>query len=614
MPATLTIPTTFTAVDKFSTVISNMTRNLGKFTNKAGTQFLRFNQKFNNFFKLGDIQKQLLSYASTAVLVGGIVSGVMFSGKSLIDYGDNVAKVHSILNQLTDKGFKPFQDQIDKVANKMQFSAVEVAASFQKIAELNIDLAKTPESLGAVSVAAITLSRAAGMELTPATESLVAIMAQFHLQGSDANRVINTLAAGLKYGSATIQDQTDAFKNWGTVAKSANLSIEQAVALTQTLGKYQLKGEEAGTALRGTIIRLQKAHLGYASGLFNVNDALADATKHYNHLGRARDKDNYLIKLFGIRQITAGRILLQNTALIADLTKRVTGSNQAFEQAAIRTDTVSGAWQRLTAQFINYITGNENVREGAVKLKNALRWVADNLDSIISYVITGVKWFAILKVGMWAVASAIKLFNIYQAASIAIGTAAAATTASQTLVVGGFGTAISGVTTELGAANVAATTFFATLSEFAVPAALVTLGGLAIWKTLRSGIKDQKYGDALLASSQEKFNTKTPTGLISPFQNQKEEIAYQAWWLKNANAGAKYNTLERSVFDKDHGSEYDLHDKFDFSALKKPAATQDSTVHIILHDPTGNIKDVKTKQGSGITVTVSPTSGPQGKL
>lgn len=629
MAATLTVPTIFTAVDRFSKVISNMMRNVGKFSSTAGDHFQRFNQRFNNFFKLGDIQKQLLSYASTAVSVGAIVSGIVFSGKSLMDYEKNVASVHGILNDLSANGFKPFQQQIDKVAQQMQFSAVDVASSFQKIAELNISLAKTPESIGAVSKAAITLSRASNMDLTPATESLVGIMAQFKLEGKDANRVINVLAAGLKYGSASIIDQTEAYRNWGTVAKSANLTIEQATALTQTLGKYQLKGSEAGTALRGTIIRLQKAHLGYASGVFNVNDALAQANRHYDKLGNARLKDAYLIKLFGIRQITAGRILLQNTDLINDLTKKVTGSNQAFTQAAINTDTVAGSFERLKAQFINYITGSDKTRAGMVHLKEAIRWVADNMDTLLDHLITGIKWFAIIKGGISVVSGALKLYNLTQAASIAIGATATTTMAAQSVVVTGFGGAIAGVTTELGLANTAASGFFATLSEFVVPAGLVALSGLAIWKLLNH----PKWMDGYTTDGPGP-NIDPSTKKINWFSNQKEEDAYQKWWLPKHNKGIADSLIQREnfapVWDKTHPSIFDL------SALKNfrkddrpvlPALTspnsggintkQDSTVHIVLHDPNDSVKQIKTSAGNSSTpipVKITSTQGQSGNL
>jgi hypothetical protein len=111
------------------------------------------------------------------------------------------------------------------------------------------------------------------------------------------------------------------------------------------------------------------------------------------------------------------------------------------------------------------------------------------------------------------------------------------------------------------------------------------------------------------------FDAKTPSSMANPFRNKQEENAYQAWWVKGAQTGTDRNTLTRSIFDKDHGSEYSQ-DKFgalDLSGLKNIPQPQEQTVHIILNDPAGNVKDIKTNTGAGIRVTVTPTSGIQGK-
>jgi hypothetical protein len=119
---------------------------------------------------------------------------------------------------------------------------------------------------------------------------------------------------------------------------------------------------------------------------------------------------------------------LQNTDLINNLTNSVTNTNQAFEQAAINTDTVYGAWSRLTAQFVNYVTGSDKAKESLVGLKNAIKWVTDNLDKIIDTALTFVKWFLIIKGIVWAVRGALLAYNL------AIGIAGALTGVCNTAI------------------------------------------------------------------------------------------------------------------------------------------------------------------------------------
>lgn len=49
--------------------------------------------------------------------------------------------------------------------------------------------------------------------------------------------------------------------------------------------------------------------------------------------------------------------------------------------------------------------------------------------------------------------------------------------------------------------------------------------------------------------SNEYYNTKTPVGLISPFQNKEEEAQYQKWYLSQRQKGIPDSTLQRKQFD-----------------------------------------------------------------
>ena len=64
-------------------------------------------------------------------------------------------------------------------------------------------------------------------------------------------KLINVLAAGSKEGAADIISLNQSLSNVGTVAFSAGLSIEQTVGALEALAENQIKGAEAGTALRG---------------------------------------------------------------------------------------------------------------------------------------------------------------------------------------------------------------------------------------------------------------------------------------------------------------------------------------------------------------------------
>lgn len=422
MAAPLTIPTIFTAIDKFSGVMKGMGQSVANFASSAAQGINKADKAFNSLFApVSGAAKQLLSFATAAGLAAAIVSGIYFSSDSLIQYEKAVASFRTIVSDLSDSAFKPFQQQINQVAKDARKSSIEVAQSFEMIAGLNAEFASTAQGLGAVSAASITLSKASGQTLADSASNLVGIMNQFNLSAAEANRTINVLAAGQAVGAANISQTSEAFVNFGSVAKGANITLEQSVGLIQTLGKYSLFGAEAGTKLRGSVLKLQQAGLGYKSGQFQINDALADAQSKMVKLTSAKAKDAYLTKVFGAENITAGRILLSNVELYKQFTNSVTGTTEAQKAAAINSNTLSTRIDELKAAWVNMLTSNEQANAGMGIAKNLMKALADNLQTIVTVAGFAIAAFITWKAAVLAITIATTAFSVAQGISAALG-------------------------------------------------------------------------------------------------------------------------------------------------------------------------------------------------
>lgn len=317
------------------------------------------------------------------------------AGATLLDFENNVASFRTIVSDLSDKDFEKYKSQIKSVAKETNASSVDIAKSFEGIAGLNAEFAETAEGLGKVSEATITLSKASKDDLETSTDNLVSIMNQFNLGAEEADRAINVLAAGQAVGAASISQLAESYKNVGSVASSANLNIEQSTGALETLGKFSLFGAEAGTKLRGVILQLQKANLGYESGQFNLNDALEEYNAKSVKMTSAKEKDALASKVFGAENITAGKILSANIPLIEKYTKGVTGTSEAQKASAINSDTLSQKWQELKNSLVNIVTSSSEAEGGVNLIKDALGALASNLPMIISLVTKlGVTWLA----------------------------------------------------------------------------------------------------------------------------------------------------------------------------------------------------------------------------
>ena len=189
----------------------------------------------------------------------------------------------------------------------------------------------------------ITLAQAGGMTLSDAATAMAATINQFGLEATHANRVVNVLAAGSKYGAAEVTDLAQSFKVTGATAAAAGLSVEQTAGALEVLSQSNVKGSEAGTTLRNVILKLQTtlgmdlSKVGLADALDSLKPKLKDVT--------------YLAKVFGSENIAAAQYLITNAKAVEEMTTAVTGTSVAQEQAAIRTKTHAEQMKRIQANI-----------------------------------------------------------------------------------------------------------------------------------------------------------------------------------------------------------------------------------------------------------------------
>lgn len=402
------VPTIYTAVDRMSASHAAITRSMVS----MNAQIARADRLLNNLTpSFNTATKEMWDYAKGAAGVTAAIAGIAFSGKSLVDYEDAVASFRTIVSDLNNTQFEKFKDEITSVAQATRRSTVDVAQSFEKIAGLNEKFAQTSHGLGLVSEASITLAKASRMDLGPAAENLVNIMNQFSLGVEQADRTVNALAAGTAYGAASISQTAEAMTNFGSVAAGANIQIEKSVALIQLLAHYGVQGADAGDKLKSSISLLQKTGLGYASGQFEINDALDEMKKKYDALSTEMAQNAYIESVFGLNQIATGRILLTNIELLKEYTKAGTGTSEALKAAEINSNTLSNRLAELQARWVTLITTSDNVGAGFNAIKNTVVFITNNMEGLVAITATMVGVWGAAKVVIWAANAAFVAWN-----------------------------------------------------------------------------------------------------------------------------------------------------------------------------------------------------------
>jgi TP901 family phage tail tape measure protein len=297
--------------------------------------------------------------ASGIATVTGIIYSMNAATKAANDFEAKLANLSAITgltgNSLEWMGNKAKEMSTSTLEGGIHItkSADDIVDAFTKMGSARPELLKNKEALALVTEKALILAEASKMEMQPAIDAVAASMNQFNLGAEESNRIINVLGAGSLEGSAEVADLTDSLKNVGTVAASSNMTLEQTVAALEVLGEKQLKGVEAGTKLRGALLKMKEAGVGYTSGQFNLRDALIEVNTKLESQSGALEKDALKQKLFGIENITAGDILLQNVEKYDKLTIAVTGTDVAIRQAAKNTATNAALMAQAKNEFHN---------------------------------------------------------------------------------------------------------------------------------------------------------------------------------------------------------------------------------------------------------------------
>ena len=236
------------------------------------------------------------------------------------------------ISWLTEQA-KTLSTTMTKEGLRVRQSAAEILDAFMLVGSAKPELLGDKEALKAVTEEAMRLQAAAkDITLNEAVDSLTLSLNQYGAAADQAGRFTNVLAAGSQAGSANIASQAKAIRNAGTAAASANVPIEQTVALIETLAYRGIKDEVAGTGLKKFFLILQ-------TGADETNPKIVGLDKALENLKNKNMDAGAIKKMFGEEGYNTASVILQNTEMVKDFPAAVTGTNVAYEQAAINSDT-----------------------------------------------------------------------------------------------------------------------------------------------------------------------------------------------------------------------------------------------------------------------------------
>ncbi|MWB92989.1 phage tail tape measure protein [Flavobacterium sp. GA093] len=295
-------------------------------------------------------------------------------------------------------------DQIEKNARKSGLAFGNSAASGAEaykliLGQLTPKIAEVPDALDAMGKSVGTTSKLMGGDQVAATQLLTTAMNQYQVSLEDPikasgemAKMMNVMAAAAGEGSAELPQIKLALEQAGMGAKMANVSFEETNAALQILDKAGKKGSEGGVALRNVLVKLgqgkyipkeyQKQLQLLGVDTTKLADKNATLSERLAALKPAMKDSALLSAWLGEGADGATKALIEQIPELERLTGAITGTNEAYEQAAIVMESPLEKNKRLQAQIDDFKISLFNGTNGLIGYADVLGGLARDVSDM----------------------------------------------------------------------------------------------------------------------------------------------------------------------------------------------------------------------------------------
>lgn len=238
---------------------------------------------------------------------------------------------------------------------------------------------------------ALNLAASDGMAVGDAAEYMANALSMFHLKGSQASQVADTLAAGAGKAVGNVSDFGEALNNCGAQANSFGMNVQETTGILALFAQNGTIGAEAGTQLNSMLMKLAAPSTEASNTMKELGISAYDAQGHFVGMAKfagqlqkaekgltdeQRNQANATI--FGSYAIKAANYLYEaGESGVNKWTKAVSESGYAAEQAAAKNNNLKGDLENLGGSMESLMI---SVGEGA---QGPLRKMVQGLDTLV---------------------------------------------------------------------------------------------------------------------------------------------------------------------------------------------------------------------------------------
>ncbi|WJP97061.1 phage tail tape measure protein [Macrococcus bovicus] len=300
---------------------------------------------------------QNMSMAVTAPLAGIGAMGV----KTAMDFDAQMSRVGAI-SDTTGTKFEEMKRVAMELGASTTKSASEVAKGMEEMAAKGYDANQIMAAMPGI----ISAAEASGSDMTQTANVMASAMNAFGIEADKSNHVADVLAQTANQSAADITDMEFALKYAAAPAKSLGMSLEETSASIGMMVDAGLKGEQAGTTLRGALLGLLSPSEANSKLMEKMGIEITDASGNFigmEQLVRNLEKSMVgmtdtqkaanLSQLVGKEAVSGMLVMMdQGPDRIGKMTKSLEESDGASQKASkSMMDNLKGAVEEMSGAF-----------------------------------------------------------------------------------------------------------------------------------------------------------------------------------------------------------------------------------------------------------------------
>lgn len=349
-----------------------------------------FNEFKNRTKELDEAASVLRGVGASVTAAGvGLAAGIGLAVKTGADFDAQMSRVKAI-SGATSEEFAVMRKQALDLGASTSKSASEVATGFQEMAAMGFQVNEVMAAMPGV----IAASEASGADMAQVAAVMASTLNAFALEATEAGRVADVLAMAANISAADITDMQYALKFAAGPAHALGVSLEELSAAIGIMVDRGATGEQAGTTLRASLLRLVKPTDEAQAALGSLGVSVTDSSGKFKPLGTLigelqtglsgmtdAQKTATLATIFGTEAVTGMlNVISAGPAAFNEMTTALQNSaGESAKAAAIMKDNFAGTMEELGGAFESLAIGISDA------LTPAIRTLAEMVTGVVNW-------------------------------------------------------------------------------------------------------------------------------------------------------------------------------------------------------------------------------------